>query len=73
MYKRPISAMAPNGTNFEYVVTSEKTPALLTPRKLIRTTAQIAPSVKSTAMVRLCRLGEKLHHRTSESDRNNWK
>ena len=38
-------------------MTSETMPAALTPRRLTRTTDQIAPTVNTTAIVRFCRAG----------------
>jgi hypothetical protein len=43
------------------VVSSATTPAVLTPRRLVSTTAQIAPSVMATPSVRLpCSDGQSL-------------
>ena len=47
---RPASTMAAKGTSFEYVVIDENTPAALAPRRLTRTTAQMAQSVSATAI-----------------------
>ncbi len=41
--------MAAKGTSLVYVVTSAKMPAVFTPRRLISTTNQMAPSVRINA------------------------